>query len=72
MLHTLDDWTRDASALCRPERCMQVGNESLQEADKLLKLLAQDFARRLICVPILLHMCPHTAIHVYSSMRTHM
>ena len=45
---------------------MQVGNESLQEADKLLKLLAQDFARRHICVLILLYMCPHTAVYVSS------
>ena len=66
MLHTLDDWTRDASALCRPERCMQVGNESLQEADRLLKLLAQDFARRHICVLILLYVSSYCCICVSS------
>jgi len=47
MLSALDDWTRDESALCRAQRCKDVGNESIQQTHELLRCLGDETTNQL-------------------------
>ena len=47
MLSALDDWTRDESALCRAQRCKDVGNLSIQQVHELLMCLGDETANQL-------------------------